>query len=249
MRLTIIMLLFVVLLPLSGQELPRNVQRAITTYEAEAKAAYEAYLAAEAQALARLEQVMEAEKERETRQGNLREALAILERLEEIQAASPSATKHEEVDPLDFLGNMIAGDATLVPIRKTHGREALIVSNDERPSDRMTIRGEQVTRYFRMSGAMTAEIEVPRGAEYFSATGIDADPRHGFSLAFVVLAGNTELYRSASLDDIEDHTADILVRIPRGARTLTLHIDNLGSLHGDRAIWGNPQFWAPAPDL
>lgn len=87
--------------------------------------------------------------------------------------------------------------------------------------------------------------KIPEGARSFNALGVkpSGDDNIRGTWTYVLKVDGNEVFRSEPLNTFLDNIVPISVNLPKGAQTIDLIVEDLGSNISDHSIWANPAFY------
>jgi hypothetical protein len=160
-----------------------------------------------------------------------------------VVAAPPAEPKAAPKPPRDlFLGE-------LAPLRGKVGWDRYFSINqhsDALAGQAFLVGGKPCVGYLWAHAPSRLDFAIPAGYTQFKASGIcTSDPDTGRPAGhgewkYIVRVDDRPVFESKPLKSYPGKEVSIQVRMPVGARVLSLIIDPLGSSNSDHSYWGNP---------
>jgi len=131
--------------------------------------------------------------------------------------------------------------STLKPIRTSFEVGQLETFVEGKPS-KVVVGGKPCKSYLFAHGPSSLTYELPAGSRRFVATGVKADPtepKSAGSWKYQVFVDGKLLLETRPLSESKTGEVEISVRLPAGAKEITLTVDILGNRDYDWAVWAN----------
>lgn len=233
---------------LAQQGVPASVLRIYERTEADLRRNREDYEKANEKTLAEFNKTVRKEVERLSKAGKPEEALALKDTAEAwfqkaLGGSAPEAVpdKHQSADEKKKNPN---GRVRLVDI-KTTSIQGVFTIEAQHENSRPFINGVPITESFIFTEApATVAWEIPEGKKYFRAYAYylhNTPPPEANAIMEVQIDGKP-VARTAPLS-VNKRMEPVVVKIPAGAKTLTLVSDKNGDHRWDWCVWVDPCFY------